>query len=165
MKSHLITFVTCGALLTACASSSVMDLDANTIKISTSAAPVCGAQGAQEVASKRAAIETINRGFDRYVILGAAAQNNVGVVGHTPITANTYESGNVNVYGNRATYNGQSNTYVTGGQPIIGGTHDQALAVRMFAANDPNGQNAIDARRVLGPDWQKIAAKGGGMTC
>ena len=152
-------------LLGACASSSVMDLDSNTIQISTTAAPACGQQGAQQVAVKRAAIETLQRGYDSYVILGAQAQNNVGVVGYTPITANTYGTGTINSYGNTATYNGQANTYVSGGQPIIGGSHDQALQVRMFHATDPEAANAVDARRTLGPDWKKIVAKGPSATC
>lgn len=151
--------------LTACASSSVMQLDSNTVEISTSAAPVCGQQGAQQVAVKRAAIETLQRGYDRYIILGAQAQNNVGVVGYTPITANTNNSGVVNAYGNTATYNGSANTTVSGGQPIIAGTHDQKLAIRMFRAGDPQGINAVDARQTLGADWQKILAKGPGATC
>lgn len=117
------------------------------------------------MAVKRAAIETLSRGYDRYAILGGGAQNNVGVVGYTPLVANTYGSGSVNSYGNSATYSGQSNTYVTGGQPIMGGSYDQTLAVRMFRANDPAGANAVDARRVLGPEWQKIVAKGPGSTC
>jgi hypothetical protein len=151
--------------LVGCASSSVMQLDSNTVEIATSAAPVCGQQGAQQVAVKRAAIETLQRGFDRYIILGAQAQNNVGVVGYTPITANTYNSGVVNTYGNTATYNGNANTIVSGGQPIIAGSHDQKLSIRMFKAGDPQGANAIDARQTLGPDWQKILAKGPGATC
>ena len=41
---------------------------------------------------------------------GTGYDNNVGVVGHTPIIANTYGSGSIhgNPYG--ATYSGQSNT-------------------------------------------------------
>jgi hypothetical protein len=152
-------------LLAGCARSSVMDLDSNTIQISTSAARRCGMQGAQEVAVKRAAIETITRGYDRYLILGGDYDNNVRVVGHTPIVANTYGSGSVYGYGNSATYGGQSSTYVTGGQPILGGSHDQTLILRMFRASDPAGANAVDARRVLGPEWQKIVAKGPGSTC
>ena len=67
-------------LLGGCASSSVMQLDSNTVQITTSAAPVCGSQGAQQVAQKRAAYETLKRGFDRYMIVGAQAKSNVGVV-------------------------------------------------------------------------------------
>lgn len=152
-------------MLGACASSSVLDVDSNTIMVSTSAAPACGKQGAQEVAMKRAAYETLRRGYDRYVILGAQAQNNVGVVGHTPLVANTYSSGTINSYGNMGTYSGTSNTYVTGGQPIIGGSHDQDLAVRMYRTTDPGADRAVDARQVLGPEWQKIVSKGPGSTC
>lgn len=136
-------------LLAGCASSSVMDLDSNTIQISTSAAPACGSQGAQQVAVRRAAIEALRRGYDRYVILGGGRQNNVGVVGYTPLTASTY---------------GNSTT-VYGGQPIIAGSHDQELTVRMFRPTDPGYENAVDAKRALGPDWQAIVAKGPGSTC
>jgi hypothetical protein len=148
-----------------CASSSVMDVDANTMQISTSAAPACGAQGAQQVAVKRAAYETLRHGYDKYVILGGQAQNNVGVVGYTPVTANTYSNGFLSGNGNSATYSGNSQTYFMGGSPIIGGTHDQQLGVRMFKADDPQAVNAIDARHTLGPDWKKVMVKGPGLTC
>src|SRR3954462_9358073 len=85
--------VLCIFLLTGCARSSVMDLDSNTIQISTSAAPVCGQAGAQEVVTKQAAIETIRRGFDKYMIVGGGYENDVRVVGHTPYVANSYYSG------------------------------------------------------------------------
>lgn len=155
-----LSFVVAG-----CAQSSVMDLDSNTIQITTEAAPVCGQGGAQQVAAKRAAYETLRRGYDKYVILAGDYQNNVGVVGHTPIVANTYGSGSINAYGNTATYSGQSSTYVSGGQPIIGGTHNQGLAVRLFRMGEPGSETAIDARNVLGPEWQEIMAKKPGQTC
>jgi hypothetical protein len=165
MRIETFALAALALVMTGCASSSVMQLDANTVEISTSAAPACGSQGAQRVAVKNAAIETLRRGYDRYVILGAQAENNVGVVGHTPLTANTYGSGTINTYSNQATYNGQSNTYYSGGQPIIAGTHDQKLAVRMFKGDDPQAANAVDARQVLGPEWQKAVTKGAGATC
>ena len=56
-------------------------------------------------------------------------------------------------------------SYVPGGQPIIGGTHDQKLAIRMFRAADPGAARAVDARQILGPDWQKALEKGPGHTC
>lgn len=154
-----------GLFLAGCANSSVMDLNANTVQISTSAAPVCGAQGAQQVAQHRAAYETLKRGFDSYVIVGAQAQNNVGVVGYTPLTANTNTNGSLDSFGNSVTYSGNSRTSFSGGEPIIGGTHDQALAVHMFHVGEPGSENAVDARRVLGPEWQKILVKGPGATC
>lgn len=151
--------------LTACASSSVMDVASDTIVINTAAAPACGQRGAQDVAVKRAAYETLRRGYDKYVILGAQAQNNVGVVGYTPRVANTYSTGTLNTYGNTGTYSGSSNTYYSGGQPIIAGSHDQQLAVRMFRTGDPGAERAVDARQVLGPEWQTVLSKGPGSTC
>lgn len=152
-------------VLAACASSSVMDVASDTIVINTAAAPACGQRGAQDVAVKRAAYETLQRGYDKYVILGADPQSNIGVVGYSPLVANTYSSGSINTYGNRGTYSGSSNTYVSGGQPIIAGTHDQKLAVRMFRTGDPGAERAVDARQVLGPDWQKVLTRGPGLTC
>lgn len=152
-------------LLGACASSSVMDVASDTIVISTAAAPACGQRGAQEVAVKRAAYETLKRGYDKYIILDAEAESNVGVVGYTPLVANTQSYGSINTYGNSGTYSGSSNTYVTGGQPFIAGTHDQKLSVRMFRSGDPDAARAVDARQVLGPDWQKVMTKGPGLTC
>jgi hypothetical protein len=86
-------------------------------------------------------------------------------VGYTPLIANTQSYGSINTYGNSGTHSGSSNTYVTGGQPIIAGTHDQKLAVRMFRSGDPDAARAVDARQVLGPDWQKVMTKGPGLTC
>ena len=165
MSINKLTLSALAVVVSGCASSSVMDLDARTVEVSTSAAPVCGAIGAQQVATKRAAFETLKRGYDSYIVLGAEAQNNIGVVGYTPVTANTYGSGTINTYGGGGTYTGQSSTYLSGGQPIMGGSHDQALAVHMFHSGEPGSENAIDAKRALGADWQKILAKGPGMTC
>jgi len=66
-----------------------MQLSADTFQLVTSAAPVCGRTGAQNVAARRAAIETINRGVDKFLMLGAAAENNVRVVGHMPVQPHT----------------------------------------------------------------------------
>lgn len=161
--SILICFVALAAF--GCARSSVMDLDSNTVQISTSAARVCGQQGAQQVATRRAAIETLKRGYDKYVILGAGYENDLRVVGQTPVVANTMGSATVNAYGNNAYVNGQSTTTYSGGQPIYGGHHNQSLTVRMFRASDPGAENAIDARRVLGPNWQEELSSSSTGTC
>lgn len=164
MERYLVLAIVVYALA-GCASSSVMDVASDTIVINTAAAPACGQRGAQDVAVKRAAYETLQRGYDKYVILGADSESNIGVVGYTPLVANTYSSGSINTYGNRGIYSGSSNTYVTGGQPIIAGTHDQKLAIKMFRTGDPGAERAVDARQVLGPDWQKVLTKGPGLTC
>jgi hypothetical protein len=142
-----------------------LDVAGDTIQVTSDAAPVCGQTGAQKVAARRAAIETLKRGYDRYIILDGAYRNDVRVVGTTPVIANTYGSGTVNSYGNTATYNGQSTTYFSGGQPIIGGNHSQSFLVKMFRDSDPSGGNAIDARQVLGPEWQKALKEGSAGTC
>ena len=136
-----------------------MQYDSNTISLTTSAAPICGGAGAQQVAYQRAAIETINHGFDRFIIVGAAAQDNVRVVGTTPIQATTFGTATGSVYGNSIYAQGQSNTYVTGGQPIVAGSHDQQLVVKMFKEGDPAGVDAIPARMVLGTDWATLVKK------
>lgn len=40
------------------------------------------------------------------------------------------------------------------GLPIFAGSHDQSLVVKMFHASDPQSANALDAKTLLGPDWQ-----------
>ena len=142
------------AFLAGCTHSSVMQVSGDTLQISSAGAMICGSTGTLTVANRRAAIETINHGFDRYVVLGAEATNNIGVVGYTPSTANTNSS--ATVYGDRnfATGYGQSQTTFSGGQPIYGGHNNQDIFIKMFRANDPNGANAIDARQALGPEWR-----------
>lgn len=152
--SHLAAAVI-AFTLAGCASASVVPLAQDTLQITSAAAPVCGMTGAQNVASQRAAIETLRRGYDRYVVVGGGYQNNVGVVGYTPVVANTTGSATAYGYGNTASAYGQSTTTYSGGQPIVGGAHNQGLVVKMFKADDAAAANAIDARAVLGPDWQK----------
>ena len=152
----LVVFAAALALC-GCAQSSTMPLSADTFQLLASAAPVCGTAGAQRVAVRRAAIETINRGFDKFVILNAAAANNVRVVGQTPVQAHTTGM----VYGNTLT----ATTTYSGGYPIVAGTHDQGLVVKMFKNGDLRGANAISARDTLGPKWQEAVKEGAATTC
>jgi hypothetical protein len=140
-----------------CANSAVLPLSADTIRITTAAAPVCGAIGAQNVALRRAAIETINRGFDSFIILGAASQNNVRVAGYTPVQAHTTGT----AYGGFVT----ANTTYTGGQPILAGSHDQGMVVKMFKQGDAQGANAVSARSTLGLKWQEVVQEKTVTTC
>lgn len=84
------------------------------------------------------------RKFDHF---GCTSAGQCWVIGYTPVTATTYNNGYT------------SNTTVYGGAPIIAGTHDQAIVVRMFHAADPDAGNAIQARSLLGPDWAQRVAK------
>ncbi|MGA7323518.1 MAG: hypothetical protein WBX25_03285 [Rhodomicrobium sp.] len=131
-------------LLAECASTSSVPLSADTVQINTSVAPICGGTRAASVASKMAAVETLRHGFDRYVILDSRGENNVGVIGYTPTVAQTTYGG------------GTATTQVYGGQPIVAGTHDHGLIVKMFKDGDPQGANAIPARQILGPKWAEV---------
>lgn len=161
MKPIILIFALLG---TGCASATVVPLAQDTVQITSAAAPVCGMTGAQNVASQRAAVETIRRGYDKYVIVGGGYQNNVGVVGYTPVVANT--SGSATAYGNAnyATAYGHSTTTFSGGQPIVAGAHNQGLVVKMFKAGDPAAPQALDARSELGAEWQKKVASNS-LTC
>lgn len=152
MRTILICVLT--VALSACVRTSTMPLAADTVQITARAAPACGAEGAEKVAIKQAAIETLKAGYDRFIVIGGAAQNNVAVVGTTPVVANTYGSATAYGYGNTATAYGQSTTTYSGGTPIFAGSRDQSLVVKMFHASDPQSVNALDAKVLLGPDWQ-----------
>ena len=138
-------------LLTACAGAQATRTSANTMLIDGGAAPACGAGGAARVAAKSAAIETIRAGFDRYIIAGGQAQNNVSV-SQMPGTFQTVGS---------ATYGGGFGTYrattsYVPGPTIVSGSHDRSLSVVMFRPGDPGFENALDAREALGPEWAKL---------
>jgi len=154
-----------GLVVSACARTSVMPLAGNTYQITVSAARFCGAAGAEKLASHDAALATLQSGFDSYMILDGQAQDNVGVVGYTPVIANTYDTATAYGSPGMATAYGSSTTSYSGGTPIIAGTHDQEIVVRMFHSGDPDAENAIPARAMLGPDWQEAVAKGFPRTC
>jgi hypothetical protein len=143
-----------------------MPLAADTIQVTVSAAPACGASGAQGVAVRRAAVETIRHGFDRFIILGGSTQNNVHMAIMPPTQATTTGSGTIttNPYSNTATYQGNAHTTYSGGGPIFFGSHDQTLVVKMFKDTDPLGANAVSARATLGEKWQQEVASND-VTC
>lgn len=147
-------------LLAGCAKSSIIPLSNDTFQITTGAAPVCGQVGAQQVAFNQAAVETIRRGYDKFQVVGGGYSNDVRVVGYTPVVAETTTTGSVTAFGNTAFGSAQSNTHVSGGDPIVGGHHNQALVVKMFRVSDAAGSNAVDARSSLGPDWAEAVEKG-----
>ena len=158
MLKILVLLIT--PFLAGCARASVMPLAQDTVQISSHTAPVCGGAGAaQDVAFKRAAVETIRRGYDRFVIVGAEGQTEARVLGYTPTRAYTTGTATATRYGNTATAVGSSTTTVTGGVPIVAHAHNQDLIVKMFRQGDPGGGNALDARQVLGPGWQEAINK------
>lgn len=146
-----------GALaLSGCVETSVVPVAQNQIIINTSAAPICGGTGAQNVAVKMAAVEALRRGYDRFIVLGAASENNTGVFQTGPTYATTTTT--LNTYGNYGY--GQSNTTFGGNNTIIYGTHDSSLGVLLLKRGDPDYARGVDAKEVLGEKWKEIAEKG-----
>lgn len=127
-------------VLTACADTTVTPVSKNQIMLSTSGDPDCGMAGAQRVASKMAAIETLRRGYSRYVISAADSASSVGAV----VMPTTYSP--VMTY--------------PGGIPLFYGTNDVQLHVTMFKEGDRGYEQGVDAKSVLGTDWQELVEKG-----
>jgi hypothetical protein len=116
------------AALAGCASATTMPLSNDTVQIMSGVAPICGQEGAQKVAVRQASVETIKRGYDRFMIVDAAARSDVGVVGYTPVVANTTGYATATGYGNTATAYGSSTTTYFGrlsdcGRPSSAGPH------------------------------------------
>jgi hypothetical protein len=161
MKAVAIVIITSVFALTACVRSSVLPMSNDTIQISTRAAPVCHGEAAQRLALRRAAIETINRGFDRFVVLNAALSPEFA--GYLPgsATTNAYATGTA--YGNTASVYGTSTTTYSPPTPMI--AHTQSLVVKMFRETDPGASDAISARGILGPGWVKAVQEDSTTTC
>jgi hypothetical protein len=141
--------------LAGCARGEAVRTSANTMVIQTGAAPVCGGPGALRVAQQLAAIETIRAGYDRYIITGGQAQNNV-TVSQMP---GSYSTTGTYGYGSY-----QGTTTYQPGPTVVSGSHDQGLAIVMFREGEPGAQQAVSARSALGADWQE-KVKSGVRTC
>ena len=155
LKFSQIVFVALVALTqTNCAGTQTIRTSSNTMIVQASAAPACGAHGAARVAQTAAAVETIKAGFDRYIILGSQAENNVSVT-QSP---GSYQTRGTLVYGGGSgVYQGTS-TYQPG-NTIISGSRDQSFAIQMFKDGEPHASMAISARDALGPDWKDKVEK------
>lgn len=153
---RFLKFASVALLLTACAESTTIDLADNQFILQTSAEAACGRIATTKVANKMAAVETLRRGYDRFVILGASSANNTQTIVTGPTYATTY--GRANVYGNTAY--GNSNTYFGGQSVLYTGTHDQDLNVLMLRTGERGYATAIRAKQVLGENWKEITEKG-----
>lgn len=118
-----------------CAGASTIPLAQDTVQITARAAPICGAVGAEKIAIRQAAVETIRRGYDRFIVLNAQAGGTYA--GSTPIVVQNLGGGVA---------------MASGGAPMI--APNQGLVVKMFKDNDPAASNALSARDSLGADWQ-----------
>lgn len=144
--------------LTGCAKSAAIPLSSDTVQITTEGMYACGMDGVQRLAVTRAAVETIKRGFDKFLIVDGAYSKEQTLAGYTPIEARTKSKSEGTIYGDSVSIRTSSTTRVTGGEPLHMITHNQALTVKMFKDDDPLGSNAISARNELGPKWSDIAS-------
>ena len=129
--------------LAACARSSVIPLADNAVQVMVDAAPACGPDGAQELAFQQAAVATIRRGYDKFVVAGIDRDARTSFITHSPSIERT-----------------QGTTSYT--MPTFSGVfsrHQAVLTVWMFAAGDPDADQALDARGILGPEWREIVAE------
>lgn len=156
MTRSLAILFAASITLISCAETTVTPVSANQVMITTSAAPACGISGAQQVAAKMAAVETLRRGFERFTVAGASAQNNVRVTQTSP--TGSYTSGSFNSYGN--TVYGSANTTYYGGGPVYSGSNDASLLVVMYRKGDRGFTRAVDAKATLGEEWETLVEKG-----
>lgn len=146
-----IAAVITALIVTSCASSSVIPLTQDTLRISSEAELECGVSSVQKIAFQQAAIETIRRGYDRFIVIGDDHSRDIGVAGSTPAVAQTTGS----------TFGGGFNATTTysGGSPLIYGWNTQGLVVKMFKEDDPAARNALVARNELGANWAELIKK------
>lgn len=123
--------------------------------IQTSAEPACGTQGAYNVAQKMAAIETLRAGYEKYIIINAESQSNVSI---NTLPGTYHTNGFVTGNSNFASY--QGTTYYQPGPTIYSGTNDAAFHIKMFKKGQKGSSKAINAKEILGANWQKLVQKG-----
>lgn len=156
MKLALIAAAAAALLLAGCASSSIVPMSKNRVAINTRAAPICRTTGATSVATKMAAVETIKRGYERFIVLGFGAQNNTRVVTTGPTYSTT--TGSARVFGN-SVY-GSSRTKYGGQMTTLAGGNDAQMEVVMLNRGDSGFEQGVDAKDTLGPDWRKVVEDG-----
>jgi hypothetical protein len=69
----IATLLAIAVAIAGCAQSTVQQLSQSSFKVSTTAAPACGPQGARNVAFRTAAVEVIRKGGDLFIIEGDSA--------------------------------------------------------------------------------------------
>jgi len=150
LNKKVVFVLSVGLVLSGCAGAEVTRVSQNAMIVDAGAAPACGAKGAARVAAKSAAVETIKSGFDGYIIGGIASQNNVRTI-TTP--------GQSYTYGNYGGGTINATTYYTEDTYVVG-SHDRRLYVVMFKKTDPEFKKAVDARKMLGENWEETVKNG-----
>ena len=134
---------------TGCARTSTVPVDADTIEISVRVATICDGRDVDRLAQRQAAVETIRRGFEDFVVIDSVGGDHIA--DHAPETARTH------LYGNSAA------PLLSEDAPLL--AHHRVLTVRMFHAGQGDSTATVSARAFLGDDWEALAAKGAPTTC
>ena len=144
-----ILLVALVGVTTGCARTSAVPVDADTIEISVRVATICDRTDADRLARRQAAVETIRRGFQDFVVLDSVGGDHAA--GHAP------ESARTNLYGTSAA------PLFSEDAPLR--AHHRVLIVRMFQAGQGESAATESARAILGEDWEALVRKGAPATC
>ena len=137
--------------LSACAKTEIVQTAQNRAVISTSAARLCGTEGALRVAQQMAAVATLRQGFDRFLLAGVESHSDVHV---SRVPGNySYTTGTVN----RGYFSAQTYRPTT---TVVTGKNRAQMEVFMLHPRDPRFHDGLDARRVLGPKWRNKVING-----
>ena len=136
------------AVLIGCARTSTVHVGEDTIEVTVHVGTICDARDAARLAQRHAAVETIRRGFDDYIVIGSVGGDHVA--GEAPETA-------------RTTLFGGGGTLFSEDAPLL--AHHRVLTVRMFQAGEGDSTATVSARAVLGDEWEAVVARGPSNTC
>ena len=132
-----------------CARTSTVPLDADTIEIAVRVGTICDAGDAERLARRQAAVETIRRGFEDYVVIDSVGGDHVA--DEAPATARKNLDGI------------DTGPLFSEDAPLL--AHHRVLTVRMFRAGEGDSAVSVSARAVLGDDWEALVTKGAPATC
>lgn len=93
-------------VLGACASSSVIPISQDMVRITSEGELDCGITSLQKMAFRQASVETIRRGYDRFIVIGAENNSGTVVAGNTLVALNSLGS-------------------ISGGTPFVFGSQTQ----------------------------------------
>ena len=132
-----------------CAQMSTVSLDGDTIEIAVRVGTICDGRDAERLARRQAAVETIRRGFDDYVVVTSVGGEHVTDEARTTARTTLLGSG--------------SRTLFSEDAPRL--AHHRVLTVRMLQAGQGDSETSVSARALLGNDWEAVVAKGVPTTC
>ena len=136
-------------VMAGCARTSTTSLDADTIEIVARVATICSGADAGRIAHRQAAVETIHRGFDDFIVLDSLGGDHLAR--DAPVTART------------TLYGTDTGALFSEDAPVL--AHHQVLTIRMFQAGQGESEASVSARAVLGDDWKSLVTKGAPATC